>query len=466
MKRRIAVILVVLSAVVCGAWAQDTAIPRFPDVKIMIVVPEFHKGQFGLLDETLLGHVRWTIEGYYAAQPAVESRLIKHFVDANYRVIDQNQYAANRYSPDMEAVVNNPSGPQARSLTANSGADILIVGKAMAETAGAVGTTAPVAGVAKPISVRTAVTLRAVSTHGDAQIIGATDATGSGADVSAEAGGLIASRKAGDIAARYLLQRIGNAVGGPTSNEALDQAVATSGKTRIAVMPFEDRSRWDVQAWNLTVAIPDLIANELMKVSSYEIVDRANLNEIVQNQGLQQSGLFDAGGQAEELGTLAKADIGIFGRITDFSTKKTGGLIVIPGTFGGGLGMEKAVVRVLIKVVDLKTGVVLATNEAKADSTSAIIGGGYTGILFGGGQFDKSAAGKATRECITKAVKIVLEAMPTVCPGCGAKITGTDKFCPECGAEINAAPPTCPACQAPVKPGDKFCRQCGQRLGQ
>jgi curli biogenesis system outer membrane secretion channel CsgG len=465
MKPGLLLALLLLLTITGGVWAQNGAMPKFPDVKIMIVIPEFHKGHFGVIDESFYGHVSWNIEGYYAAQPSVETEIIKQFVDANYKVIDQNQYASHRYTPEMQAIVDNPTGPQARALTANSGADILIVGKAMSEPAGAVGGV-PAAGAAATQSVRTSLTLRAVSTHGDAQILAATDATGSGADVSNEAAGLIASRKAGDLAAKYLLQRIGNVTGGPTSTAALDQTGANSGRIRIAVMPFDDKSHWTGAEWNLSAAIPDLIANELMKISPFEIVDRANINDIIQNQGLQQSGLFDSGGQAEELGTLAKADIGVFGRITEFSTKKTGGLVVIPGLFGGGLGMEKAIVDVLIKVVDLRTGTVLSSSEAKAEATAGVIGGGYTGILFGGGQFDKSAAGRATRKCITTAAQAVMASLPAICPQCGAKITGADKFCAGCGAPLNAAPPTCPKCHEPVKAGDKFCRKCGTALGQ
>jgi curli biogenesis system outer membrane secretion channel CsgG len=212
--------------------------------------------------------------------------------------------------------------------------------------------------------------------------------------------------------------------------------------------------------------IPDLIANELMKIGRYEVVDRPNLNQVVKQQGLQQSGLFDSGGQAEELGTLAKADYAVFGRISEFATKRNAGLLAIP-KFGGNVGSEEAKVNILIKIVDLKTGVVLATHEAHGEANAAILGGaGYTDILFGAAQFDDTAAGRATRKAAAAATKAVIDALPATCPKCGSKITGNDKFCPDCGADLKCAPAVCRKCHQPLKAGDNFCRNCGQKVGE
>lgn len=440
------------------ALAQDT--PKFPAVKIMIVVPEFHHGKFALLEESMMSRATWLVDGYTPGSPACETQLIKQFVDANYKVVDQSQYAALRYSPAMEAALKDPASPQARSLTANTGADILIVGKLTSEAADKVQNTN---------SVRASLTIRAVCTTGEALVVGAMDTTGSGADISADAASLVASRKAADLAAAYLLQKVGNLVGGPTTNDALSalaEKAAASGRPRIAVMPFEDQSQWAMADWNLGTQIPDLIANELMKIGRYEVLDRANLNQTIQQQGLQQGGLFDSEGKAEELGTLAKADYGVYGRISEFATKKKGGLLALPG-LGAALGSEESKVNILLKIVDLKTGVVLATNEAHGDATAAVIGGGYVGIVFGGAQFDKSAAGRATRKAIAAATKAVVDALPAVCPKCGGKITGNDKFCPDCGTDLTAASPTkCAKCGEALKPGDKFCRKCGKKVGE
>ena len=54
------------------------------------------------------------------------------------------------------------------------------------------------------------------------------------------------------------------------------------------------------------------------------------------------------------------------------------------------------------------------------------------------------------------------------CPGCGAVLPASARFCPQCGATATpraqpqaAATVSCPTCGAPVKPTAKFCPQCG-----
>jgi len=51
------------------------------------------------------------------------------------------------------------------------------------------------------------------------------------------------------------------------------------------------------------------------------------------------------------------------------------------------------------------------------------------------------------------------------CAGCGATLTPTARFCPECGQPRPPAAPTnvpCVGCSAPIRPGSRFCPECGQ----
>ncbi len=55
------------------------------------------------------------------------------------------------------------------------------------------------------------------------------------------------------------------------------------------------------------------------------------------------------------------------------------------------------------------------------------------------------------------------------CPSCGADNDGSNRFCEQCGARLDAAPPpaasqTCPSCGAVVLPGEAFCDECGAAL--
>jgi len=49
------------------------------------------------------------------------------------------------------------------------------------------------------------------------------------------------------------------------------------------------------------------------------------------------------------------------------------------------------------------------------------------------------------------------------CAECGNQLTPGAKFCPNCGAKLEAAN-VCPGCGQSVAPGAKFCANCGQKL--
>jgi membrane protease subunit (stomatin/prohibitin family) len=54
-----------------------------------------------------------------------------------------------------------------------------------------------------------------------------------------------------------------------------------------------------------------------------------------------------------------------------------------------------------------------------------------------------------------------------ICPSCSAHIPATSKFCPECGAKIeapSAATKNCPNCGHSLLATAKFCPDCGQKL--
>jgi hypothetical protein len=50
------------------------------------------------------------------------------------------------------------------------------------------------------------------------------------------------------------------------------------------------------------------------------------------------------------------------------------------------------------------------------------------------------------------------------CPSCEAALPGNVKFCPECGAKIQADA-ACTSCGAKLIPGAKFCPECGTKAG-
>ena len=60
----------------------------------------------------------------------------------------------------------------------------------------------------------------------------------------------------------------------------------------------------------------------------------------------------------------------------------------------------------------------------------------------------------------------LIQGMPNTrfCPSCGQPINQQDKFCLNCGANLQAQPAVCPKCGNAVNPGQKFCNMCGTQM--
>ncbi|MCX7600221.1 MAG: zinc-ribbon domain-containing protein, partial [Armatimonadetes bacterium] len=188
---------------------------------------------------------------------------------------------------------------------------------------------------------------------------------------------------------------------------------------------------------------------------------------------LDISGLVDRSEEPRELGTLLPADVLVVGRVTMFQSKKqtvAGGLLDSPVL--GGLHREKGIVKMLLKVVDVRTGRVLGISEATGEATEAVIAGGYAGILFGGAQFDRTAMGRATRKAIDQAVRMIASCLERAgvavrtCPNCSAAVPREARFCTQCGKRLKSTQQaaTCPKCGERLPAGAKFCPECGSKV--
>lgn len=436
-----------------GTGPPTSELARYPDVTLLVVVPE-----------------RSGPGGSDAGTAAAETEIIKALMAAGYRCVDQAQVAAVRDWSMAEQVMSDPAGAQARNLAQQFGAHVLIIGHGLGEAG------ADIEGLK---TARGRVEVR-VLVPATGEILFADGVTESGADATPTMAATKALAGAARRLAPKILRVVGEATGGPTEGvlAALEGATAAPGatvagrKVRVAFAPFEDKSGWTGGDWNLSAALPDLIAQELMKLDIVEVVDRANLTQTLAEQGLDISGLVDRSEEPRELGTLLPADILVVGRVSMFKSKSetvAGGVFHSPVL--GGLRREKGIVKILLKVVDVRTGKVLGISEATGEATEAFLAGGYAGILFGGAQFDRTAMGRATRKAVDQAVRMIASCLERAgvavrtCPNCGAVVPSEARFCTQCGKRMASQEAAgCPKCGARLPPGAKFCPECGTKV--
>ncbi|MGE3176398.1 MAG: CsgG/HfaB family protein [Vicinamibacterales bacterium] len=200
---------------------------------------------------------------------------------------------------------------------------------------------------------------------------------------------------------------------------ALGLGVATDllaqGKPRIAVMNFANNSTWTWWGDNLGAAAADELVTQLVKTGKFSVIERAQLEAILQEQRLGQSGLTNPA-TAAKVGQLLGAQLIMTGSITQFSIERTQ-----LGIRGIGGAYSKAESKLDVRLVDTTTGEVLIATDGTG---SKRMGGGYFKGVSGERTFDAGAAAEALRPAVEHVVQQVssqsfkvAEVVPPVAPG-------------------------------------------------
>src|SRR4051794_20776355 len=146
-------------------------------------------------------------------------------------------------------------------------------------------------------------------------------------------------------------------------------ALAKSGKEgstkpRIAVIEFKNKA--DNQWWyhGGAAAAQDVFVTELVKSGKFRVVDREQLEAMMQEKHLTQSGDIDKG-TAMKLGKILGLNYLLTGAVTEYgNTDVSGG--------GGGVsaGKRKFVAALNARLINASTGEVLWADEASQEETS------------------------------------------------------------------------------------------------
>jgi curli biogenesis system outer membrane secretion channel CsgG len=209
-------------------------------------------------------------------------------------------------------------------------------------------------------------------------------------------------------------------------------------KKRVAVIDFDYATvrTYVNDIWgsdqDIGKGIADMLVGQLVRNGNYSVVERKQLDRVLQEQNFQQSGRADAS-TAAQLGRLLGVDAIIIGSITQFGRddKKVGigGGVRVGGIGIGGVGRRsaKAVVQIDARIVDIRTaeilGVATGFGESKRSGTT-LIGGASVGGVAAGGAFDMSSSNFGST-ILGEATRLAVDSLVTELVGASSKMTET-----------------------------------------
>ena len=177
-------------------------------------------------------------------------------------------------------------------------------------------------------------------------------------------------------------------VGAPSS-------VFAQAKIRIAVSNFENNSTWGWWGDNLGRAAADELATQLVQTGKYTVIERAQLDAILQEQNLGASGAVTSA-TAAKVGKLLGVQLLLTGSITAFSIKRTS-----IGMRGIGGSYSNAESKIDARLVNTDTGEVVIVAVGQGNKR---MGGGYFKGVSAEQTFDQGAAQEALRPAVEQVV--------------------------------------------------------------
>jgi len=188
-------------------------------------------------------------------------------------------------------------------------------------------------------------------------------------------------------------------------------------KPTIAVLKFENRAPFPLK-WDLGTGTRDVLVDRLMATGRFRVVERGELDAVIRELRLQQSGLTREQERAAP-GQLRNVQYMVKGAVTDFSHVAGAEGFLTTASLGLLGRANRAVMAVTLYVVEVETGQVVASETLQESVTAAELDVrvAYRGIAFGGSAFSQTPLGEATAKVIDRAVariSAVIAARPWV----------------------------------------------------
>jgi curli biogenesis system outer membrane secretion channel CsgG len=244
---------------------------------------------------------------------------------------------------------------------------------------------------------------------------------------------------------------------GPTMEQARGERY-DGPKARIAVADFEDKmSSTGQYRAEYGRGMADMLATALFNTNRYIVLERQKLTYVLAEQDLGASGRVKRE-TAAPIGELEGAELLVTAAVTGFDPGVAGGGGTASGVLGtlfgkaagqtmGNIagGLRRAHVALDLRVIDTKTGRVVAANSVQGSATefSGTLGAANTTFSGALGGFAKTPMERAIREAIQHSVDFVVSQTPAKFYRVAAAAPN-----PPPVPELQSAPPA----QAPPQP--------------
>lgn len=180
-------------------------------------------------------------------------------------------------------------------------------------------------------------------------------------------------------------------------------------KKRIAVFVFEDKTDKSWRWWNnkgVGDGVSDMLTTALVKSGQYRVIERQELDRILNEQDLGQSGRVTPQ-SAAQIGQVLGVEIAVIGSVSEFGYKKgeTGGAIK---GLGVGVSNQAATVGVDVRMVNTSTGEIITAENVRKQKSAKGLKLRTNALAFKDQKdFDESLVGKAAREAIEDIVSMI-----------------------------------------------------------
>ncbi len=184
-------------------------------------------------------------------------------------------------------------------------------------------------------------------------------------------------------------------------------SLAESGKVRIAVVDFNTDAirhgwRWNWSHQNLARAASDNLATQLVKTGQFRVIERQQLDLVLQEQNLGESGRLDPT-TAARIGKILGVQLVVIGSVTEFGMDEKKAKIPQIGRWKWGRGVGGKMVTghcaLTARLVDTTTAEILAVGEANGKHRFG--SGEFAGASLGT-TYDSGAISKVLAEAVTK----------------------------------------------------------------